>query len=44
MPLTSIVLTILALTITFAGLIITGTRILKREIKEELREELKNAR
>lgn len=44
MSFTSVLLTILALTFSFAGLIITGTRILKKEIKEELREELKNAR
>ncbi|MDX1960495.1 MAG: hypothetical protein SFU98_18135 [Leptospiraceae bacterium] len=44
MPFDSLILTIVAITISFTGLVITGTRILKKEIKQELIKELKNGR
>ena len=48
MPLDSLILTFIAITVTFIGIFITGGRILKTQIKNELRkefkEELKNAR
>jgi hypothetical protein len=44
MPVDSLILTIIAITVIFTGLVMTGYRILKRELKKELIEELKNAR
>jgi len=44
MPLESLILTIVAITVIFTGLVMTGYRILKRELRKELMEELKNAR
>lgn len=44
MPLDSLILTIIAVTVIFTGLVMTGYRILKRELKKELIEEFKNAR